>query len=61
MLHMTSKAQIKAAVKAGLTVHWSNDGYTVKEDSKGQWFIVFHTGYCVGLESEQDCSKFYVK
>jgi len=32
--------QIKAAVMAGKTVHWMNDGYVVAEDSLGQWFIV---------------------
>jgi len=32
--------QIKAAVLAGKIVYWMNNGYTVAEDSTGQWFIV---------------------
>ena len=42
--------EIKAAVRAGKTVHWSNDGYVVTEDRLGQWHIVFtSTGHAIGL------------
>jgi hypothetical protein len=40
--------EIKAAVEAGKTVHWSNEGYTVIKDSLGQWLIV-HKDMTIGL------------
>lgn len=36
--------RIKAAVKAGLTVHWCNEGYTVETDKHDQWFITWRKG-----------------
>ena len=40
--------EIKKAVVAGETVHWSNDGYTVTND-----LLVCHTnGSCIGLTSQ---------
>jgi hypothetical protein len=41
--------EIQAAVKAGETVHFSNEGYTVIKDSLGQWLIAHKGGYCIGL------------
>ena len=42
--------EIKAAVYAGKTVHWSNTGYTVIVDNIGQWLIKYTpTGHCIGL------------
>ena len=34
-------AEIKAAVDAGKSVHWSNTGYRVHKDSLGQYLITF--------------------
>ena len=36
--------RIKAAVKAGLTVHWSNAGYVVQVDKYDQWFTTWDKG-----------------
>ena len=36
--------EIKQAVRDGHTVHWSNPGYTVIEDSIGQWLIRYEGG-----------------
>ena len=36
--------RIKAAVKAGLTVHWANAGYIVQVDKYDQWFITWDKG-----------------
>lgn len=36
--------RIKAAVKAGLTVHWANAGYTVHTDKFDQWFVTWDKG-----------------
>lgn len=36
--------RIKAAVRAGLTVHWSNAGYTVQVDRYDQWFVTWDKG-----------------
>lgn len=36
--------EIKAAVRAGKTVHWANPNYTVMEDSVGQWLIAYRHG-----------------
>lgn len=41
--------QIKDAIEQGKTVHWANNGYKVIKDSKGRYFIMFHTGHCTGL------------
>lgn len=42
--------QIKAAVAAGRTVHWSNDGYDVIRDNVGQWLIIYRPNrHCIGL------------
>lgn len=42
--------EIKAAVDAGVTVHWSNPGYTVVKDSLGKYLIkCAWNGSCIGL------------
>jgi hypothetical protein len=42
--------QIKEAVEAGKTVHWSNRAYKVIKDSIGQWLIVCSINdHCIGL------------
>lgn len=41
---MTLK-EIKQAVDEGKVVHWSNDGYTVIKDKKGQYLIKFQDHY----------------
>ena len=42
--------EIKAAVDAGLTVHWANTGYQVLKDSLGQYLITFlPNGSSIGL------------
>lgn len=32
--------EIKSSVRAGKTVHWSNENYTVVVDRLDQWFII---------------------
>ena len=34
-------AEIKAAVDAGKSVHWANEGYRVHRDGLGQYLITF--------------------
>lgn len=41
--------EIKTAVAAGKTVHWSNDYYTVICDKHNQWMIKGANGHCIGL------------
>ena len=42
--------EIKAAVRAGKTVYWCNEGYKVAQDSKGQWLIIYGLmANCIGL------------
>jgi len=42
--------EIKTAVDAGTSVHWSNEGYVVRKDTLGQYLIVFeHNGSAIGL------------
>ena len=41
-------AEIKAAVKAGKTVHWASESYTVIHDTTNncdQWLIAYNHGY----------------
>ena len=43
-------AEIKAAVDAGKTVHWANEGYRVHRDALGQYLITFlRNGSTIGL------------
>ena len=43
-------AEIKTAVDAGKSVHWSNEGYVIRKDTLGQYLIVFeHNGSAIGL------------
>jgi hypothetical protein len=37
-------AEIKTALDAGKSVHWSNEGYVVRKDTLGQYPIVFEPG-----------------
>ncbi len=39
-----SIAEIKTAVDAGKSVHWSNEGYVVRKDTRGHYLIVFEPG-----------------
>lgn len=42
--------EIKQAVEAGKTVHWSNQAYKVVKDDLGQWLIVCSiNNYAFGL------------
>ena len=42
--------EIKAAIDAGKSVHWSNEGYVVRKDTLGQYLIVFKAnGSAIGL------------
>ena len=42
--------EIKAAINAGKTVHWANEGYVVYQDCHGQYLITFTpNGSTVGL------------
>ena len=42
--------EIKAAVRAGKTVHWKSRGYEVIEDRHGAFLVVFTpTRNCIGL------------
>ena len=43
-------AEIKAAVDAGKSVHWANEGYRVHRDGLGQYLITFApNGSTIGL------------
>jgi len=42
--------EIKAAIDAGKTVHWANEGYVVHKDDLGEYLITFRpNGSTVGL------------
>ena len=41
--------EIKQAIANGETVCWSNIGYQVVLDSKGNYLIKHHAGSCIGL------------
>ena len=49
-------AEIKTAVDAGKSVHWSNEGYVVRKDRLGQYLIVFEpNGSAIGLTDQSGC------
>lgn len=48
---MTIK-EIKTAVGAGKKVQWSNAGYLVIKDNKGQYLIQHTNGSCIGLTNQ---------
>ncbi|WP_227267664.1 hypothetical protein [Roseobacter weihaiensis] len=59
--------QIKSAVDAGKSVHWSNEGYVVHKDVLGQYLITFlpngdSIGLCnrAGTELNGDEAAFFV-
>ena len=59
--------EIKDAVRAGMKVHWLNDGYEVIEDELGQWFTSFESGRSyIGLTHQDGVtlngeeSEFYI-
>lgn len=41
--------EIKAAVLAGHTVHWMNEGYRVITDGSAWWVVFLSNNSCVGL------------
>ena len=48
---------IKAAVDAGKSVHWANEGYVVHKDSAGHYLITFTpNGSTIGL-TDRACTK----
>lgn len=49
-------AEIKAAVDAGKSVHWANEGYRVHRDGLGQYLITFaQNGSTIGLTDRSGC------
>lgn len=44
-------SEIREAVRAGRTVHWSNDGYTVTKGKNDLDFLIRceSNGHCIGL------------
>ena len=50
MENQMNVAEIKAAVDAGKSVHWANEGYRVHRDDLGQYLITFvPNGSTIGL------------
>lgn len=68
---LDSIGQVKAAVDAGRTVYWANDGYQVIKGSNGEYLIVWNKGgrqeNFVGLTLSEHggtgpgATKFYTK
>jgi len=49
-------AEIKTAVDAGQSVHWSNAGYVVRKDTLGQYLIIFEpNSSAIGLTDRSGC------
>ncbi len=49
-------AEIKTAVDAGQSVHWSNAGYVVRKDILGQYLTIFEpNGSAIGLTDQSGC------
>jgi hypothetical protein len=49
-------AEIKTAVDAGKSVHWSNEGYVVRKDRLGRYLIFFEpNGSAIGLTDQSGC------
>ncbi len=47
--------QIKSAVDAGKSVHWSNEGYLVHRDALGQYLITFQpNAHSIGLTDRSE-------
>jgi hypothetical protein len=61
-------AQIKSAVEAGKSVHWSHDGYSVIKDKLDRFLIVCHRNdaawgltWTDGVTMNESESNFYIK
>lgn len=49
-------SEIRAAVDAGLTVHWSSAAYRVIKDSANRYMVLCDVnGSCVGLTNVREC------
>ncbi len=50
-------AEIKTAVDAGRSVHWSNEGYVVRKDTLGQYLIIFEPNSSYASRRSSGSSK----
>jgi len=60
--------EIKSAVEAGKSVHWSHDGYSVIKDKLDRFLIVCHRNdaawgltWTDGVTMNESESNFYIK
>jgi hypothetical protein len=58
---MQTIAEIKTAVKNGISVHWNNSAYTVIVDKHEQYLIKHRGGHCVGLTDEYKPADFFAE
>jgi hypothetical protein len=56
---MTTINQAKVAVEQGHTVHWKSDAYTLRKDSKGEWWVDSITGFVTPLSGDKP-EDFYI-
>ena len=56
---MTTINQAKEAVEQGHTVHWKSDAYTLRKDSKGEWWVDSITGFVTPLSGDKP-EDFYI-
>ena len=56
---MTTLNQAKEAVERGHAVHWKSDAYTLRKDSRGEWWVDSITGFVTPLRGHKP-EDFYV-
>ena len=56
---MTTLNQAKEAVERGHPVHWKSDAYTLRKDSRGEWWVDSITGFVTPLRGHKP-EDFYV-
>ena len=56
---MTTLNQAREAVEQGHTVHWKSDAYTLRKDSRGEWWVDSITGFVTPLRGHKP-EDFYV-
>jgi hypothetical protein len=56
---MMTLDQAKDAIERGHTVHWKSEAYTLRRDSRGDWWVDSVTGFVTPLRDHK-AEDFYL-
>jgi hypothetical protein len=58
---MMTLDQAKDAIERGHTVHWKSEAYTLRRDSRGDWWVDSVTGFVTPLKGHKPEDFFVAK